>query len=500
MADKKVPEGAPASGLAPDEGVTIPRISLSEVGYTGLKTSSGAILAEANTAFRFPQFFKTIQEMRSNPTVGAAMNVYRFLMTRPEWRVTPPPNATPKEVERAKFVESCMGDMEEGWDSFIHSVVPYLEYGYSIHNIVPYRRLKRNGSKFNDGHIGIKKLSVRNQETISRWKFSDDGRDLIAVEQSIATLENSSRYQAQVNEHGLVEIPRDKFLLFSASASAGNPQGNSIYKNIYLSFKQLTMLQDQQLLSVAKSVQGMFKIEVPAEYLQGDKSPDAGAAAEAFKIIIDAYNNGTSRGLLLPQVVDQESKLKLFDYSIMDSKGVKQNDLESIIKGLQNDIAQALSVDILKLGADGSGSFSLAESKSSILALAIDARLKEIKAVLNKHLMRYIFEINGWETDNLPTFDYNDIEEIDLESAGKFIQQVFSVGALEFDREVANRVRKIFGVSPLAADKEVDKDSLPPNMTGKSTNAAEGMVTAGDGTGKSPMGKKDSSAANANNK
>jgi hypothetical protein len=487
-----------AAGKA-DDGAVIPRLALKETGYLGIKTSSGQIQAETNRAFQFPQFHKTIAEMRANPTVGAAMNVYRFMITRPSWSVKPPVGADAKQVGRAKLVESMMHDMEDSWETFIHSVVPYIEYGYGIHNIVPYRRLSRNGSRWNDGLVGIRKLAVRNQETIVKWVFDADNRNLVKVEQSISHLENSWSSTLPTNDNGNIDLPRESFLLFSASATSGNPQGNSVYRNIYLSYKQLTMLQDNQLLSVAKNAAGVLKIEVPAAYLQGDASPDGGVAAEGFQKLIDGHNKGTNRGLLVPQQIDFESKLPMFDYSLMEEKGNARNNVESIIKGLQNDIAIALSVDVLRLGADGTGSFSLASAKSSILALAIDARLKEIRSVLNRHLMRFIFEMNGWSVEELPTFEYTDVEEIDWETAGKFIQQVVSVGALEMDRMVMNRVRTIFGVPPLPEDQTVNEDSLGPNMTGKETMAGEGMKTAGDGTSKKPGGK-DASAANANNK
>ena len=50
------------------------------------------------------------------------------------------------------------------------------------------RRLRANGSKFNDGMVGLRKLPVRSQSTISNWLFSDDGRDLIGVEQSLTNV------------------------------------------------------------------------------------------------------------------------------------------------------------------------------------------------------------------------------------------------------------------------------------------------------------------------
>lgn len=486
--------------LNPDEGSTIPRIRLGEQGFLGLKTSNHRILEETQQAFRYPAFITTVNEMRNNPTVGSAMNVYRMMISRVQWDVEAPKGADEKLLKRTELVRTMMKDMEGSWSSFIESVIPYLEYGFAINEIVLRRRLKKNGSKFNDGLVGIKKLPTRSQETICGWVFSEDGSDLIKVEQSLLNIENAYRFQHRTNDNGKIEIDREKFLLFSASATKGNPEGNSIYKNIYLAFKQLTLLQDQELVGVAKDVQGILKIAIPPRYLDINASPEDKAVVEAFQRIIDNYNAGTQRGLLVPNMIDPEAKLPLFTYELMESKGGAKYDTEAIIKRLQGDILSALSVDILKLGAEGSGSFSLAESKSSVLALAIDYRLKEIAEVLNSHLMRLIFEMNGWDTANLPKFTYSDIEEVSLEEFSKAVQRIFSTSAIEVDRHVMNRIREIMGVPIKPEDEEVDKEALPAKMTGQFSKAGDGMEvgTTGDGTSKTPSGK-DRSSSNANN-
>lgn len=489
-----------STALNADAGVVIPRIALGEQGVLGLKTSNHRILEETQQAFRYPFFLKTVNEMRNNPTVGAAMNVYRMMISRVKWDVEAPKGADEKTLARTEIVRTMMGDMDCSWSAFIESVVPYLEYGYAINEKVMRRRLKRNGSKFNDGLVGIKKLAPRSQDTICGWVFSDDGADLIKVEQSLQHVENAYRYQKRTNANGKIEIDRQKFLLFSASATKGNPEGNSIYKNIYLAFKQLTLLQEQELVGIAKDIQGILKIAIPPRYLDPDASPEDKAAVAAFQRIIDNYNAGTQRGLLVPNMIDPESKLPLFTYDLMESKGSAKYDTESVIRRLQGDILSALSVDILKLGAEGSGSFSLAESKSSVLALAIDYRLREIAEVLNTDLMRTIFEMNGWDTASLPTFVYSDIEEVSLEEFSKAVQRIFSTSAIEIDRAVMNRVREIFGVAPLPEDQEVDKEALPAKLTGQFSKAGDGMEvgTTGDGTSKSPSGK-DRPSSNANN-
>lgn len=500
MPKAKTAKAVDSTALNPDDGAVIPRIKLGEQGFLGLRTSHHRILEETQQAFRYPAFIKTVNEMRNNPTVGAAMNVYRMMISRVKWDVEAPKGADDKMIARTELVRSMMNDMEGSWASFIESVIPYLEYGFAINEIVLRRRLKKTGSKFNDGLVGIKKLAPRSQDTIVGWVFSDDGADLIKVEQTLQFLENGYRYANRQNENGRIEIDRQKFLLFSASATKGNPEGNSIYKNIYLAFKQLSLLQDQELIGVAKDVQGILKIAIPPRYLDPNASPEDKAAVAAFQTIIDNYNAGTQRGLLVPNMIDPDSKLPLFTYDLMESKGSAKYDTEAIIRRLQGDILSALSVDILKLGAEGSGSFSLAESKSSVLALAIDYRLKEISEVLNSHLMRMIFEMNGWDTAQLPTFVYSDIEEISLEEFSKAIQRIFSTSAIEVDRPVMNRVREIMGVPAKPEDEEVDKEKLPGNMTQMASKAGAGMEvgTTGEGTAKKPGGK-DKSAQNANN-
>lgn len=489
-----------AAALQPDSDSVIPRMRLGEQGVLGLRVANRHIYEETQAAFRYPAFISTVTEMRNNPTVGAAMNVYRMMISRVDWCVEAPEDGTEIDKQRAKVIETMMTDMDHSWSGFIESVIPYLEYGFAINEIVLRRRLKRNGSKYNDGLIGLKKLATRSQETISGWIFSDDGADLLAVEQSLRNLQNASRWTARLNDHGMLQIDREKFLLFSASANKGNPEGNSIYKNIYLPFKQLSLLQNQELLGIAKDVQGILKIAIPPRYLDPSASADDQAALAGFQQIIDNYNAGTQRGLLVPNMIDPDSKLPLFTYDLMESKGLAKYDTEAVIRRLQGDILSALNVDILKLGADGTGSFSLAEAKNSVLALAIDYRLREIAEVLNNHLMRTLYELNGWDTSNMAKFCYADIEEVSLEEYSKAVQRIFSTSAIEADRPVLNRIRVLMGVEPKADDAPVDKDALPVSMAGVASNAGDGMAvgTTGTGTAKKPV-KKDSSTSNADN-
>jgi len=125
---------------------------------------------------------------------------------------------------------------------------------------------------------------------------------------------------------------------------------------------------------------------------------------------------------------------------------------------------------------------------------AAESMLKNIKDVLNNDLLVQTFELNGWNTARLGSFDFDGVDQIDAETFSKAIQRFSSTGMLERDREVMNAVRVSVGVDPLPSDMPV-QDHL---LTGNTSRASEGMATIGEGTSNSVSGE-DTSSNNLEN-
>lgn len=493
------PKAENGAGLAADPTAVIPRINLGETGFIGLRTSNGAIIDESNRVFRYPEFLKVVNEMKTDPTVSAALNVYRMMISRVKWKVQPPLNATETDKKRAAFIESCMADMEGTWPDFISNVITYLEYGFSVQEKVFRRRLNRNGSKYNDGFVGIRKIASRSQDTIKHWNFSEDGRELVSVGQSLVNVENGSRYQSLINSRdGLITIDRSKFMLFSADSTKGNPEGKSVLKSVYLPYKQLTLLKDQLLLGIAKDLAAIPIAWLPPKIMDTDASTADKAAYLAYQTAVANIANGTQRGLALPLIYDDAGN-KLFDFELLEAKGTAKFDLPTIIKQLQNDILVALSADVITMGSDVNGSFSIKDTKTNLCAMAVEHRLNEIRDVLNSDLLVQLYALNGWSQENMPTFEFGDIADVDSEAFSKLVQRVASVGLVEIDRAVLNKIRDVMGVSELPADAPVDKEIL----TGADSKAGKGMEPGTTGEGTAKIGGKskttDKSASNADN-
>jgi len=503
MPEATSPDGV-ATALQPDSGTTVPRIKLGSTGFSTLKTSNGRIYEEANAAFRMPARIKVVEEMLLSPPVAIARNAIKMLMNRSEMYVEPFDDS-PKHRERAKFLHSCLHDMEETFQQTMQNTFPVLDYGFHVSEKVYRRRLKVNGSKYNDGLVGLKCLATRPQASIEKWNFSEDGRELVSVSQSIANLENSYRFQNLTDENGLIVIPREKFVLVNVDPTNGNPEGNSILKAAYLAYKQLTLLTDNMMTGVAKDTQGLPVIGIPPQYMSADASDDQKAVYQMFMKIVDDLASGTQRGIVMPKSYDMDSKGEMFTVELLESKGGKAYNVLEIIKTLQANILSVLSCDAVKMGSDTAGSLSLSDGDTNLLAMQVSYRLMEIANALNRDLVPQIWSLNGWDISEMPTIKFKDISSASTESFSKYVQRVFSVGGMEIDRAVLNRIREVGGFELLPEDLPVQEDILSTAMAGKATSAGEGMeVGVGNGveggTSKGGGKKSDNSADNLDNK
>lgn len=485
------------AALQPDSDAVVPRIKLGETGITGLRTSNKQILEEANRLFQYPQFIKVVNEMKTDATIASNLLAYRTLIGRVEWSVAAPIGATEQQKQRAEFIKTCMYDMEHTWGSFITEVISYLEYGFDIQEKVFRRRLKANGSKFNDGLVGWKKLPPRSQSTISEWKFSDDGRELIAVEQDLSNVKSSAKMALLKDGSSKIPIPRNKFMLFTCDSTRENPEGRSLLKGAYVAYKKLNLLQDQMMIGVARDLGGLPVFGVHPKYLSPDASPEDKAVADSFRTIGENLTTGAQGSVVMPLMYDPESKQPIFTMELLESKGGKAYDVPAICKQLQDDIAAAMSCSVLRLTGNSPDNYSVGTGKTNLMALHLAYRLKEIADVINSDLIPQTFALNGWTDTEFPKITFGDFDRPAMEEFSKMLQRVASVGLVEFDRPVANLVREYIGVPVKEEDEPIDQEALT-NQGGTSKSGAGFTSPAGEGTAKSPSGR-DNSSVNVEN-
>lgn len=250
------------------------RFKLSESGYLGLNVFNGVSNDELKRELNFPNSINTYKQMSYHATINSALTLFENLVSKADWKFKPVKDATPQELDQAKIINEMMQDLtDQTWSEFISEAMSANMYGFSVHEKVYRRRLKSNGSKYDDGIIGWKKLPIRNQETIEKFIFSEDGNEIKGVKQNLSAISDVyNRYSSRTNNE--VILPRSKIILFRAGKHKGDPFGKSMLRDAYLSWRFLSVIEEIEANGVAKDLAGLPVLKLPPQYLSSEASAD----------------------------------------------------------------------------------------------------------------------------------------------------------------------------------------------------------------------------------
>lgn len=471
------------------------RFKLSEGGYVGLNIFNGVSNEEMKKELNFPNNLKTYKNMSYHGTVNAPLTLYTNIISKADWVVKPPKEATEEEKKQTEFIRECLTDMDQPFEELIKDILSMNIYGFSVHEKVYRKRYTSNGSKYNDGLIAWKKLPIRSQESIKKFLFSDDGNEVTGVQQNVSNLSDpygrfSTRDKLEVN------LPKSKFMLFRTGNHRGDPYGKSMLRDAYLAWRYLTVLEEIESNGVAKDLSGIPILKLPPQYLSKDATPEQVAIRQYYERSMANLQVNQQSAMILPNAYDPDTRQPLFELALLSMDGKKGFDTTKVKEYYKNLILTSLFADILIMGQSATGSFALGQIKNSLSGAMAESMIREIKSVFNNDLIRQTYELNGWNPARACTLDFENLESADLESFSKAVQRFSSTSVLEVDREVLNRVRESIGVDPLPEDMEPQQDLLPA-FASRSGDGME-VGTTGNGTAKTVSGT-DTSSNNLEN-
>ena len=467
------------------------RFAYGEIGYTGANLYNGVSQDELYRELIFPQSLKTFKKMQYHSAIASCLNLYDNIISKVVWRVKPPADATEQELQETEFIEECLHDMDIPVRQVIKDALTSNTYGFALLEKV-FKQRNANNSFYADGKIGIKKLALINQETVKRFLTSEQGNEVIGVEQDLSGW--NTIYRKPSNNP---KLPRSKYVHVVAGRSRNDPYGKSPLRDVFIAWKFLTVIEELEAQSVAKDMSNMPLMRVPAAYMSPDASPEQKLQYEMFKNIIRNVNVNQQSGIVLPSDVNPETKAKLFDFELIKStiQG-KSIETEPIKRYYLNQIYTSLSADVLILGQGSSGSYALGTIKNSLTAAAIESMLDNIVEAFNQDLIQHLYKLNGFNPARACSLDYENLHTPDLDVISRFIQRTKAVSALPMTHDVVNYVLGTIGLDPIS--KDTDLQSLlgePTSRSGDSFNTASGGL---NGTAES-VSEQDNSAANLEN-
>lgn len=442
-------------------------LDASIIGTSGLKQWGGFVHEEFLPELQGVKGARVYREMADNdPIIGAILFAITNLIRQARWNVEAA-DSTPEAEGMKEFFEQCMDDMTMPWSSVIDEACSMFVYGYAPMEIIYKRRSGPDAadpdlrSRFNDGYIGLRGISLRSQNTIIRWDIDRADGSIDGVWQ-------------QPWSGPMVLIPMEKMLLFRTTEQRQNPEGRSILRTAYRSWHYKKRIENIEAIGVERDLAGFPVAYIPGAYM--DRSADAQQKAvyQMWSQLVTSIKRDAREGIVVPSDRDANGN-PLFELKLLSSGGSRAIDTSKIIDRYARAIATAVLADFIFLGQNAVGSFALSSDKTALFATAIGAFMGSIADVFNRHLIPRLMAINGWDLELAPKLVPEDIETPDISQLADFIQKLSGAGAMFFpDVELENRLRQMAGLPPVPEDAADMREPAagPMDATGSEGDAA----------------------------
>lgn len=371
---------AAADATAPNFAKASPRgAAFRRYGISGLRYFGGTVNEEFIRELSGKRAVRVYREMYDNdPVIGASFSAIEQAIKRVTWQVASShtTNDSQSADRAANFLMECMLDMRHSWDDMMSEIVTFLIYGWALLEMT----LKvRNGesrnpdlsSRFTDGRIGFREISLRMQRSLESWKFDDYGNATAMFQQAQPTFT-------------LNEIQLKKCLLFRTKAVGNNPEGRSIQRNAYRPWFFKKTLEEIEAVGVERDLIGM-------PILTGPEGFDIETHERSAEIKADVDE-------LLGQLRrDARDGVYLNDGWVLSLLGQgshtrRQFDTDRLINRYDKRIALSVLTHAILLGSDRVGSFALSRTHTDdFFKVAIQGYLQTIASVFNRKMVPFLF-------------------------------------------------------------------------------------------------------------
>lgn len=436
-------------------------VNFKQLGTTGLKRYGPYVYEEFLPELRWPYAGKVYQEMSDNdPVIGAILYLAEMLIRGTAWRVEPA-SQSDADVEAAKFLESCMHDMDMSWANTISEILSMLTYGFSFHEIVykvrrgPNEASPRYKSKYSDGRIGWRRLPIRAQTSLHEWTFNKEG-DVAAF------------VQMAEPDFKIVSIPMSKGLLFRTRISRDNPEGKSLLRNAYRPWFFKKHFEEIEGIGIERDLAGFPVLKAPQDLdLWNEDDERMVALRTRAEELVASVRRDSEEGMLLPYG---------WELTLLSSGSSRQINIGETIDRYDNRIAITMLSDIILIGNNKAGSFALADTKQSMLAAALQAQLQNIADVFNNKAIPDLFNYNYFPNiTDLPKIVPGQIQTPSLKELALVLR---AMGLnIAGDIKLQNYLRQILGMPDIdqdTFDSVYKPQSNATNNTGD--NSADGTT------------------------
>lgn len=503
-------------------GMTGTKVGLGELpstfGYAGLRGIQDYVAQTLVKDLRWPNNLLTFDKMVNyDHSVQLGMIITQILVeksfTNPVIRFN---KESPKSRKAAEFVKWNLKNLENGFLDAIRNAYSSKVYGFSV--LVKIWDEIKTGKYAGKYKYRIKKLSPRSQKTLNKtdpFLIGQDGQVMYCRQDTQTLTSTFAAYNyrniAEFKGKSYIDIPREKFMLFSYDSTNNNPLGRSVLTCAYKPWKEKLMLEDYQMVGVSKDMNGTPILYAPSEILDRAASdPSSSEAKSMEKLMMDLANMhaGEQSFMLLPSDLTEGSTTKqAFEVRLIGVEGGsgKAFDTVQLITERHKAILNCFGAAFIILGQDQVGSYALSDTQKGIHGFFVERDVNFLCEVFNRDLIPQLLALNDifLEDEDMPLLVPGSIDEGDKDVASKAIQRAGAVGFLTMHPEVLNEALQQLGfIYRIPEDIVNNPDKwleykslyLPKSTSRSGDGLEEGMPS---GTGDSLVGNSDINSDNA---
>jgi hypothetical protein len=439
------------------------------IGSTGLSQYGGMISQELHAKLRGKQATRIYRQMRDNdPVIGGILYAIEALIKQAEWRIEPV-DETPPAAEAVEFVDGALfQDLDVTFEDLIAEILSMLPFGWAWFEMV----FKRRGgdtndpttrSKFDDERIGWRKIAIRSQDSLDRWQFDEDG-------------EVRGMWQLAASQPQSVFIPTEKSLLFRTTTHLGNPEGRSMLRNAYRPWYFKTRLEEVEAIGMERDLAGYPVMEVPLNLMSADATSENRTTRTAIENLVQQVRRDEREGMVIPTELDPDGKPTGYRFRLVSTGGRRAIDVGAAIVRYEQRIAVSVLAEFLFLGLDKVGSFSLAQTKTSLFSTALNAIMDTIGETFNRFGIPTLMTVNGFQREVWPRLVHGEVVAPPLDELGKFLADVVGAGVVVPDQALERHMRSISGL-PEPDEEDGDGEPKPVKPPIPSDNDVDDATT-----------------------
>ncbi|KKM65550.1 hypothetical protein LCGC14_1490270, partial [marine sediment metagenome] len=241
-------------------------------------------------------------------------------------------------------------------------------------------------------------------------------------------------------------IPHWKLFHFRTKPAAGQPEGYPLVRNAFLPWVDKQELRRITKLALRRDWTGIAKMEVPARILSAAATDDDKTMLAEIESMVRDVERDEREGLVVPAEEDGRGNQTGYKLSLLQSSGTRTVPLLDLWRQHNADLAVGMLSEVVLLGIVPTGVFSgqVAGVKTEWFARAINSFLDMDAEHVEKNTLRTLRDLNPkFAGAAIPKLRHSDIDPIDLESLGLFVQRIGAGGFItpESGLEEALRLR-----------------------------------------------------------